>query len=70
MLSGSKRKAAMKKQGRSMFAPDAKPCYTGYGGVLITDEYDRACFLEGWNKERSSYESILNNREESEVRND
>ena len=66
MISGSKRRSAMKRQGMSMFAPDVEPCYTGYGGLVLTDDYDRACFLEGWVKERRAYESMIRRCEESE----
>lgn len=41
-----------------MFTPDCKPCYT-YGGKTLTGEYDRKCFLEGWEQERHEHESAL-----------
>ena len=62
---GSKRRQAIKREGKRMFTPDCRPCYT-YGGKTLTDEYDRKCFIEGWGQERHEHESAL--RREAEER--
>lgn len=62
---GSKRRQSIKREGKRLFAPDCKPCYT-YNGKTLTDEYDRKCFEEGWWIEQHEHESAL--RREAEER--
>jgi hypothetical protein len=47
-----------------MFIPDCEPCYT-YNGKILTDLYDRRCFLEGWEVESAEhYEALEREAEE------
>ncbi len=52
----SKRRRSIKREGRQLFAPDCDPCYT-YGGKDLTNDYDRKCFLEGWDSALREYEA-------------
>lgn len=61
----SKRKQSIKREGARKFIPDCEPCYT-YVGKVLTNDYDRECFLQGWNKEKHEHESSM--RREAEER--
>lgn len=61
----SKRRMSIRREGKRLFTPDCKPCYT-YNGKTLTNDYDRQCFLEGWEQERHEHESAL--RREAEER--
>ena len=63
---GSKRRQSIKRQGSAMFSPDYTPCFT-YNGKVLSGEYDRGCFLEGWYKAQGEYDSALKEAQESEV---
>lgn len=52
---GSKRRKSISKQGYNMFAPDCEPCYS-YGGKVLTNDYDKRCFREGWLKAENLYD--------------
>jgi len=52
----SKLRKNIKREAFQAFAPDMTPCFT-YGGRILTNEYDRSCYLEGWNKAQDEYDS-------------
>ncbi len=60
---GSKRRASVKREGKRMFLPDSKPCYT-YNGKVLADCYDRQCFLEGWEAESEEHYSAIRRKAE------
>jgi hypothetical protein len=63
----NKRRMSIKREGKRMFAPDCTPCYT-YNSKMLTGDYDKKCFLEGWNEEMQEHESMLRREaEENEL---
>lgn len=54
----SKRRQSIKRQGRQDFCPDLEPDFK-YGNNVLTGDYDKKCYLEGWNQAESEYYSQI-----------
>ena len=54
----AKRRQSIKRQGYNMHCPDLAPEFN-YGGRVLQDEYDRSCYLEGWDKAEDEHLSQL-----------
>ena len=52
----SKRMRAIMREGARSFTPDGQPDYM-YGGKVLGGEYDRECWLAGWQKAQNQHES-------------
>ena len=60
---GAKRRRSIMREGARNFAPDCDPDFR-YGGKVLSDRYDKQCYLEGWFKADADYESSIRESEE------
>ena len=66
MMSGSKRRQSIKRQAYKDFCPNEPPTFW-WGGKILTDVYDKQCYLEGYHKAEGEHDSMLKRLEEEEA---